>query len=344
MADDAPMLHDDLFTANVEPKPTKPSNIAKRVYFHKGDIDGRLQEAEVIVEGRYTTEPVHQAYIEPHACLCALRRRWPEHDLQFVAGPVHDAVLCREAARHRHRQHPRHGGGDRRRLRRQDAGLSGAAGARAVEEVRPPGEDADDARGSVPRLRPNLRRHHGSQARREEGRHDRRGAARAEVPGRRIPGFADPAWLHVRLRDVRHPERRGHRLRRGEQPPEGGGVSCTRRADRVVRGGKRDGRPGAQARQGPDRTARAERCAQWHQDALRADAPEHRLPRHVGSGEVQRALEDAAEAGPGPRHRHRLLVQHRRRVQRRRCMSPRTARSTRFRAAPTLADRAPPSA
>src|SRR6201996_4628087 len=35
MADDAPLLHDDLFTANVDPKPTKPSNIAKRVYFHK---------------------------------------------------------------------------------------------------------------------------------------------------------------------------------------------------------------------------------------------------------------------------------------------------------------------
>jgi CO/xanthine dehydrogenase Mo-binding subunit len=71
MADDAPVLHDDLFTANVEPKPTKPSNIAKRVYFHKGNVEAGFKEAEVIVEGRYTTEPVHQAYIEPHACLCA---------------------------------------------------------------------------------------------------------------------------------------------------------------------------------------------------------------------------------------------------------------------------------
>jgi CO/xanthine dehydrogenase Mo-binding subunit len=71
MADDAPILHDDLFTANVEPTPTKPSNIAKRVYFHKGDIEAGFKDAEVIVEGRYTTEPVHQAYIEPHACLCS---------------------------------------------------------------------------------------------------------------------------------------------------------------------------------------------------------------------------------------------------------------------------------
>jgi CO/xanthine dehydrogenase Mo-binding subunit len=71
MADNAPILHDDLFTANVEPKATKPSNIAKRVYFHKGDIAAGFKGADVIVEGRYTTEPVHQAYIEPHACLCA---------------------------------------------------------------------------------------------------------------------------------------------------------------------------------------------------------------------------------------------------------------------------------
>ena len=55
MAPDAPLLHDDLFTAGVEPKPTKPSNIAKRVHFAKGDIDGRLREADVIVERRYTT-------------------------------------------------------------------------------------------------------------------------------------------------------------------------------------------------------------------------------------------------------------------------------------------------
>ena len=28
--------------------------------------------AEVIVEGRYTTQPVHQAYIEPHACVVSV--------------------------------------------------------------------------------------------------------------------------------------------------------------------------------------------------------------------------------------------------------------------------------
>jgi len=69
MADNAPVLHEDMFTVGVEPKPTKPSNIAKVIKFKKGDIDAGFKDAEVIVGGRYTTQPVHQAYIEPHACL-----------------------------------------------------------------------------------------------------------------------------------------------------------------------------------------------------------------------------------------------------------------------------------
>ncbi len=69
MAENAPVLHADMFTAGVNPKPSKASNIAKVVTFKKGDIDAGFAEAEVIVEGSYTTQPVHQAYIEPHACL-----------------------------------------------------------------------------------------------------------------------------------------------------------------------------------------------------------------------------------------------------------------------------------
>lgn len=72
MADDAPILHDDLFTAGVDPKPTKPSNIAKRVEFKLGDSKSAFDKADVIVEGHYVTQPVHQAYIEPHACVVSM--------------------------------------------------------------------------------------------------------------------------------------------------------------------------------------------------------------------------------------------------------------------------------
>src|SRR5215472_12531145 len=38
MAADAPVLHDDIFTAGIEPKPAKPSNVSKMVRFVKGDV------------------------------------------------------------------------------------------------------------------------------------------------------------------------------------------------------------------------------------------------------------------------------------------------------------------
>ncbi len=68
----APLLHDDLFTQGVEPKPTHPSNIAKEIRFSKGDIEAGFRDADVIIERRYTTKPVHQAYIEPHACVVSM--------------------------------------------------------------------------------------------------------------------------------------------------------------------------------------------------------------------------------------------------------------------------------
>lgn len=72
MRPDAPVLHEDLFTQGIEPKPSKPSNIAKRLFFAKGDLKQGFEQADIVVEGRYTTQPVHQAYIEPHACLCTV--------------------------------------------------------------------------------------------------------------------------------------------------------------------------------------------------------------------------------------------------------------------------------
>src|SRR4029077_9434969 len=60
---------DDLFTTGVDPAPAKPSNVAKRITFAKGDMPTGWKEAEITIERRYTSQPVHQAYIEPHACL-----------------------------------------------------------------------------------------------------------------------------------------------------------------------------------------------------------------------------------------------------------------------------------
>src|SRR5713101_1072020 len=80
MKPDAPLLHDDLFTQGVEPKPTGPSNVAKMIGFRK---------AEVTIERRYSNAPVHQAHIEPHACVVTVRAdrqttTWSSSQGQFM--------------------------------------------------------------------------------------------------------------------------------------------------------------------------------------------------------------------------------------------------------------------
>ncbi len=69
MAPDAPLLHEDLFTQGVDPAPGKPSNVAKVVEFSMGDVEAGFAEADEIIEREFTTQPVHQGYIEPHACI-----------------------------------------------------------------------------------------------------------------------------------------------------------------------------------------------------------------------------------------------------------------------------------
>src|SRR6201997_734555 len=68
MKPDAPLLFEDMITRGIEPAPTSPSNISKRIEFKIGDTDAGFAEADVVVEKEFKTAAVHQAYIEPHAC------------------------------------------------------------------------------------------------------------------------------------------------------------------------------------------------------------------------------------------------------------------------------------
>ena len=69
MADDAPLLFEDMITRGIEPAPTKPSNISKKLSFAMGDVDKGFAESDVVIEHEFKTAAVHQAYIEPHACV-----------------------------------------------------------------------------------------------------------------------------------------------------------------------------------------------------------------------------------------------------------------------------------
>jgi len=108
MRADAPVLHDDMFTAGLEeapdnaasaakaeefghvedakekesdphhgasltggfrPQSKKPSNVAKRHEFGHGDVEKGFAKADIVIERKFRTEATHQGYIEPHACL-----------------------------------------------------------------------------------------------------------------------------------------------------------------------------------------------------------------------------------------------------------------------------------
>src|SRR3984893_15278329 len=61
MAPPAPLLFADMITRGVEPKPTAPSNISKRIEYKIGDPEAGFKAADEIVEMSFKTAPVHQA-------------------------------------------------------------------------------------------------------------------------------------------------------------------------------------------------------------------------------------------------------------------------------------------
>jgi len=66
LRDNAPILHE---WHKVD---GKPSNVMSRLEVKKGDIAQGFKDAEIVIERSFTTRPVHQGYIEPHACLISV--------------------------------------------------------------------------------------------------------------------------------------------------------------------------------------------------------------------------------------------------------------------------------
>ena len=229
MKPDAPLLFEDMITRGIEPAPTKPSNITKRIEYKMGDIAAGFAAADEVVEMSFKTAPVHQGYIEPHATASraptptARSELWVSSQGHFVVRTMVCKLLGIKDGRP-----ARARGRDRRRLRRQDRRLRRAGGRRPVAQVGPSREDHDEPGGSVQGHRADLRRVDDDQDRRHARRQDRRRRRAHEVSGGRLPRLAGHERLHVRLRAVRHPERAHHRLRRGLQPAEDGCLSRAR--------------------------------------------------------------------------------------------------------------------
>ena len=72
MRPEAPVLHDFLRTAGGEDEGDAPTNVASRTAFTLGDVADGFSAADVVIERNFKTKPVHQGYIEPHACLVSV--------------------------------------------------------------------------------------------------------------------------------------------------------------------------------------------------------------------------------------------------------------------------------
>lgn len=70
LADGAPVLHPDVNEYHGLPRPVDGNlNAFVTDTWGNGDVASGFAQAEVIIEGTYATQRVHQGYIEPHCCL-----------------------------------------------------------------------------------------------------------------------------------------------------------------------------------------------------------------------------------------------------------------------------------
>jgi len=95
MADDAPVLHDGLEGGG---------NVAKKLTLDRGDVEIGFAEADVVVEREFTTKPVHQGYIEPHATVAHTDESgrsdiWVSSQGHFSIRAQTAAVLARDVSR-----------------------------------------------------------------------------------------------------------------------------------------------------------------------------------------------------------------------------------------------------
>jgi CO/xanthine dehydrogenase Mo-binding subunit len=67
MRDDAPLLDDTRITKSMAGAASdRPSNIASHLAFKGGDVEAAFAAADHVLEREFTTQMVHQGYIEPH--------------------------------------------------------------------------------------------------------------------------------------------------------------------------------------------------------------------------------------------------------------------------------------
>jgi CO/xanthine dehydrogenase Mo-binding subunit len=87
MAPDAPVLHEGYEGGG---------NVAKTMTMDRGDLEIGFAEADVVVQREFTTKPVHQGYIEPHAAVADVSEDGRTH--VWVSSQGHFSIRAQVAA------------------------------------------------------------------------------------------------------------------------------------------------------------------------------------------------------------------------------------------------------
>lgn len=93
----APELHEGLVTKGCDPATARPNAAACHVQ-SCGDAAAALARAAAVVERRFVTAPVHQGYIEPHACVASWNgdgqaQIWASSQGHFMIRELTGAIL-----------------------------------------------------------------------------------------------------------------------------------------------------------------------------------------------------------------------------------------------------------
>jgi len=165
MADDSPLLHEDLTTTDLGERTDKKSNVATHVQFTQGDIEKGFAKADVIVEQEFTNEMVHQGYIEPQTASAI----WNENGEIIIWTSTQGAFTARDAiapildvAVSKIKVVPMEIGGGF-----EDSRLSRASSRTPIKKVRTDGQDDHDPGRDIREHRPHVGHLHQG----EDGRH-----------------------------------------------------------------------------------------------------------------------------------------------------------------------------
>jgi hypothetical protein len=260
MRPDAPLLHDDLFTVGVEPKPEKPSNIAKRVEIKQGDVEagfktGRHHRGARVQDGAGAPGLYRAACRAGH-----LERGRLHRALDHDPGTLHRARALRPTARARHRARyasppPRSAAASAARPWSTSSRWPSRSRGKAKRPVKMVMSREEVFKASAPTSGATVRVKLGATKTASSS------AAFAELKYQagRLPGLAGTARHHVRLRpyDIEHVHVIGYDV--VSESSEGRGLPRRPARRSRVRGGERGGRDRQEARHRPHRPPHAER-------------------------------------------------------------------------------------